>query len=389
MSKITTTVQNEFWFHVSNQDEIPIFGEVDNKALDIDLLIEIVNNFPASVSNTQIQFISSKIKENPETIDILRTFVAVSDKRMYLELSYIFAKTKYNPTDTVNVFGKTLYELDKHPLSYFKNLLNSRDTRLADKSAEIISKYLIDKQLIEILLVLKKLTVTEINTIVEKLILPKEIQQAEAKRRGHGAEQNFAELLFELGVNFIPKEKHLNPMSSSDPNVEIETFEITKKKKGETWSFDLIIENHLQTPLVFLQGLIHTSDPGQYGVNKSDETVQIKNDLEKVNQKYNTNKELWGLVDGVGFSENKKDTIDKMLTKFDCFVQLKSLFKAGLRLHKLELVEIKGIRFDTNFYTQQEINDLFVKYGSQDIQLVTRAIPNAKEIQAGKAWLYI
>lgn len=389
MNEITTTVQNEFWFHVSNQDEIPIFGEVDNKSLDIELLLQIVEKLPLLNLNNQIQFIGNQIKNNPETIDILRTFVAVSDKRMYLELSYIFAKTKYQNTDNLNVFGKTLYELDKHPLSFFKNLLKSKDLKLADKSAEIISKYLIDKQLIEILLVLKKLTKAEINTIVEKLILPKEIQQAEAKRRGHGAEHNLAGLLFALDISFIPKEKHLNPMSSSDPNVDVETFEITQKKKGNTWSFDLIIENYIQTPLVFLQGLIHTSDPGQYGVNKSDETVQIKSDLDKHNQKHNTQKELWGLVDGVGFSENKKDTIDKMLTKFDCFVQLKSLYKAGLRLHKLNLVEIKGIRFDSNFYTQQEINDMFLKYGSKDIQLVTNKIANAKEIQAGKAWLYI
>jgi len=389
MNEITTTVQNEFWFHVSNQDEIPIFGEVDNKLLDIELLLQIVENLPILNLDNQIQFIGNQIKNNPETIDILRTFVAVSDKRMYLELSYIFAKTKYQNTDNLNVFGKTLYELDKHPLSFFKNLLKSKDLVLAEKSAEIISKYLIDKQLIEILLVLKKLTKAEINTIVEKLILPKEIQQAEAKRRGHGAEHNLAGLLFELDISFIPKEKHLNPMSSSDPNVDVETFEITQKKKGNTWSFDLIIENHIQTPLVFLQGLIHTSDPGQYGVNKSDETVQIKSDLDKHNQKNNTQKELWGLVDGVGFSENKKDTIDKMLTKFDCFVQLKSLFKAGLRLHKLNLVEIKGIRFDSNFYTPHEINEMFSKYGSEDIKLVTTKIANTKEIQAGKAWLYI
>jgi len=389
MNEITTTAQNEFWFHVSNQDEIPIFGEVDNKSLDIELLLQIVENLPILNFNNQIQFIGNQIKNNPETIDILRTFVAVSDKRMYLELSYIFAKTKYQNIDNLNVFGKTLYELDKHPLSFFKNLLKSKDLVLAEKSAEIISKYLIDKQLIEILLVLKKLTKAEINTIVEKLILPKEIQQAEAKRRGHGAEHNLAGLLFELDISFIPKEKHLNPMSSSDPNVDVETFEITQKKKGNTWSFDLIIENHIQTPLVFLQGLIHTSDPGQYGVNKSDETVQIKSDLDKHNQKNNTQKELWGLVDGVGFSENKKDTIDKMLTKFDCFVQLKSLFKAGLRLHKLNLVEIKGIRFDSNFYTPHEINEMFSKYGSEEIKLVTTKIANTKEIQAGKAWLYI
>ena len=94
-------------------------------------------------------------------------------------------------------------------------------------------------------------------------------------------------------------------------------------------------------------------------------------------------------MDGVGFSENKKDTIDKMLTEFDCFIQLKTLYKAGLQLHKLGLVKLKGIRFDSDFYTTEEANAMFSKYGSIDIQLVTRPIANSTEIKAGKAWLYL
>jgi hypothetical protein len=147
--------------------------------------------------------------------------------------------------------GKTLYELDKHPLDFFKNLLVAKNPIISKKSAEIITKYLVDKQLIEILLVLKRFSKDEINTIIDKLILPKEMQQAEAKRRGHGAEHSLAVILHLLGTSFIPKDKHINPMSSNDPNVNIDTFEIVPKKKGETYSFDLIIENQLQTPLIF------------------------------------------------------------------------------------------------------------------------------------------
>lgn len=179
-------------------------------------------------------------------------------------------------------------------------------------------------------------------------------------------------------------------MASNDPNVDIDTFEIIQKQKGKTYSFDLIVETHLHKPLAFLQGLIHTSDPGQYGVNKSDETVQVKRDLIKSNQKYKTQKQHWGLVDGVGFSENKPDTIDKMLSEFDCFVQLKSLYKAGLQLHKLGLVQLKAIRFDMNFYTQTEAQAIFDKYGSPDIQCITNnTIPQGTEIEAGKAWVYV
>ena len=387
MHQLTETVQTEFWFHVANQDEIPIFGTVD-KSLDIPLLLEILSKLP-STEQGQVGYIHTIIQNNPETVDILRTLVGVSDKRMYLELSYLFAKTKYEASDAVNLLGKSLYELDRHPLSYFKALIHSKDTKLATKSAEIIAKYLVERQLVDILLVLKTIKQSEIETIIEKLILPKEIQQAEAKRRGHGAEHSLALVLHQLGVFFNPKDRHINPMSSNDPNVDIETFEIVQKKKGKTFSFDLIIENRLQSPLAFLQGLIHTSDPGQYGVNKSDETVQVKRDLTKFNQKNKSNKEHWGLVDGVGFSENKRDTIDKMLTEFDCFIQLKTLYKAGLQLHKLGLVKLKGIRFDSDFYTPDEANAMFSKYGSVDIQLVTLSIANSTEIKAGKAWLYL
>lgn len=222
------------------------------------------------------------------------------------------------------------------------------------------------------------------------MILPKEIQQAEAKRRGHGAEHYVASLLYQLGVSFLPSDRHQNPMASNDPNIDIDTFEIRQKTKGKTYSFDLIIETHLQKPLAFLQGLIHTSDPGQYGVNKSDETIQVKRDLVKSNQKYNTQKQHWGLVDGVGFSENKKDTIDKMLSEFDCFIQLKSLYKTGLQLHKLGLTQIKAIRFDMSFYNPAEAQAMFDKYGSTNIQCITnQTIPKGKEIEAGKAWLYL
>lgn len=151
----------------------------------------------------------------------------------------------------------------------------------------------------------------------------------------------------------------------------------------------MIVKTSDELMLVFAQALIHTSDPGQYGVNKSAETVTIKSNLSRNNKVNNTSKELWGLVDGVGFIENPRKTIDKMLIQFDCFIQLKSLYKAGLQLHKLGLVKLKGIRFDSDFYTTTEANEMFEKYGSADIQLVTEQMPDAREITAGKAWLYL
>ena len=127
--------------------------------------------------------------------------------------------------------------------------------------------------------------------------------------------------------------------------MSLDTFELSRKINGKTWAFDLIITKDSTTAdhIAYVQGLIHTSDPGQYGVNKSDETVIIKEGLNVFNQKHNTTRELWGLVDGVGFAENKTNTIDKMLFQFDTFIQLNTLYKAALKLH--EKKHLKGKRY--------------------------------------------
>lgn len=393
---ITDTLRTEYWFHVSNQEEIPIFGTVE-KDIDITLLLNIIQGLPA-VTKQQVPYISELIKGNPDAIDILRAFVGVSDKRMYLELSYIFGKTKFELTGNQNVLGYSVYDLKKHNVRFFKTLTqlrasseaNKERNKLAKKAIEIISDYLVSKGVISILSALKKLNHEELNALVVNVILPKEIQQAETKRRGHGAEWQLAKVLHELDVKFIPADKYNNPMSSDDPNVDKHTFLLSDRNEETCWSFDIIIKENDLDFKIFIQGLIHTSDPGQYGVNKSAETILIKTGLAAHNQNTNKTKELWGLVDGVGFIENPVNTVFKMLNYFDSFIQLKTIYKAGLRLHQLGLVIIRAIKFDMTFYTVVEADAMFAKYGSENIQKITDdTIPNGKAIQAGKAWLYI
>ena len=125
-------------------------------------------------------------------------------------------------------------------------------------------------------------------------------------------------------------------------------------------------------------------------MNKSGETVSIKSTMLDFNNRSHRDAELWGLVDGVGFIENPDNTIFKMLAEFDTFVQLKSLYKAALRLHTIGIVRVKAIRVDMDFYSQQEADDMFAKYGSQDIVKITDNREfEGKKIQAGKAWIYI
>ena len=383
--KVTDNIETEFWYHVADQGEIPIYGTVD-RTIDLNDLEYIVSTLPDE-SEDQRNHLIMVIQSNPDRIDFLRTFVGVSDKRMYLELSYIFGKKRRDDNPSVNILNEPIYGLKKHNLSFFKRLLKKGDS--AQIAVEIIADYLINKGLITILKTIKSVGHEHLQVVVDSLITPKEVQQEETKRRGHGAEQEFAKILEKLRVSYVPNGKHKNPMGAQDPNVKRDTFQIADREEGRTWSFDIIIKDKNENLKVFTQGLIHTSDPGQYGVNKSAETILVKKDLNAYNKENADNAELWGLVDGVGFVENPKKTIFKMLECFDNFVQMKSLYKIALRLHKLQIVTVKAIRFDMEFYSKEDAYAMYKKYGSEEIKIITdQTIPEGEEILAGKAWIY-
>ncbi|WP_159084346.1 hypothetical protein [Dongshaea marina] len=368
--------------------EIPIAGEVD-KSINLELLSKVAHQTPDD-SRGFCEYIRELILDNPDAIDMLRTLIGVSDKRMYLELSYAYSKTRFNKKDKNNILGYSIYDLNKKTLKFFKNTLSSEDVELSRVSSRLISNYLVDQGLYKILRAIKKIDMDELEVLVDNLILTKEVQQAEAKRRGHGAEHALAELIHKLGLEMVPEERHAKPIGFRDPNVSRENFELSKKIKNKTWSFDLIVRSPERKNHIFVQSLIHTSDPGQYGVNKSDETILVKSDMDALNNNLSSSKELWGIVDGVGFCENKKDTIDKMLGVFDCFIQMKTLYKAGLKLHQIGFVNIKAIAFDTSFYDDDEMNMMYHKYCSPNIENVTHSEANSSwcAVEAGKATLF-
>lgn len=379
---------NEYWFHVSNQDEIPIFGKIE-KSIDGKRLYDIAKDFP-DADTERVAYLKEQIMSDVTLVDTLRTIVGITDKRMYLELSYLFNKYRKEASSDQNILGESVYSLKKHLVSYFERLISKRSEK-SDVSLSIITDYLEQRGVSAILSMMKKMSEDEVNAIVHYLLLPKEIQQEETKRRGHGAEKELADLLHSLGVHYLPEDKHENPMGSNDPNVDKKSFELAERDEKTTWSMDLIVKKG-DALKVLIQGLVHTSDPGQYGVNKSGETVLVKDGINKHNKKVGSGEtiELWGLVDGVGFIENPNNTIFKMLKHFDFFVQLKSLYKVGLKLHTLGMVKVKAIRFDMSFYTEKEANDMFALYGSEDIMKITDGtMPEGREIKAGKAWLYV
>jgi hypothetical protein len=141
-----------------------------------------------------------------------------------------------------------------------------------------------------------------------------------------------------------------------------------------------------------MQSLIHTSDPGQYGVNKSDETVEINRQINLWTSKNQDQPiELWALLDGVGFSENKPYTINKLLANVEHFIQLKSLFKAPLRAHKLGLANVEAISFRPCYSKQQikQLRDLYVPEGVAVLPSEAPGPTNCRAIAAGNATIFV
>lgn len=388
----------EFWYCVSNQDELPIYkGEevVRNQSSEklVDFLCEYKKNINLEIDihqNNNKDVIAKIILNNPEYISEIRKLIGLSDKRLYLELSFIFNRLAPNG---MSIFGEKRTNLKKHSTSFFINSLLHHKRK--EEIAEIISKYFIDKKLVDVLGVFLHAPIENVHKLFEFLIEPKELQQKEAKYRGHGAEMLVAQSLKKCKQIIYPEMKADNPMESCDPNVDLKTMKIVDRDISNSYvhSFDIIVKDKDGNIRILVQSLIHSSDPGQYGVDKSNETIVIK----KLIDEYNVNNPnlphvyLWGSLDGVGFIENPNGTIIKMINSFDFFVQVKTTFKIGIELYKLGLFdELKGVYLDDAFFDQEMIN-----YFRKEIELVGLTwitkdeLKNYKYIIAGKGILCI
>ena len=98
----------EFWYCVSNQDQLPIykFEEISSSQsskLLIDFITEykIQSNTHKNIDNQQI--IANILLVTPTYLNEIRKLVGVSDKRLYLELSFIF--NRYTTKNGKNIFS--------------------------------------------------------------------------------------------------------------------------------------------------------------------------------------------------------------------------------------------------------------------------------------------
>ncbi len=385
-------VEDEYWAHVSSQEELPIAAGVDRLPV-VDQIDGLLEDLPdGSDSGALGTYFSERLLTLPELLNQLRLLLSLSDKRLYLDLSYHLSR-ELDPGDASKTLcGCLPHKLTKHGTSYFVRLLASThsDGAVAKATADVIAEYLLDKGLADVCRLYASLDEAKRDVLMKTLVLPGEFRQNEAKRRGHGAEVELARVILAVGGIVVPADKLTNPMGH-DPNVTKDTFTIVDRIPGETFSFDLIVTSEDRVR-VCIQSLIHSSDPGQFGVDKSNETVSIRDQLDVVNADRGDDErvEIWCLLDGVGYSENKNGTINKMLPKAHTFVQLKSLYKAPLRLHALGLCSLRAVHFDSTFYSPEAQADM-MRYVPEDVVVIEQAADidhSWTPVPAGKATVY-
>ena len=377
----------EFWYCVASQDDLPLYKGQEISSNSCTNLLNLIELYKSKVgSDNSDAIIKSIILEKPKIISDMRILVGVSDKRLYLDLTYLV--NVYTDNKGNRLVSESREHLLKHDTEYFIKQLSASPMKTV--LAAQISRYFIEKGITDILNTFASLTTIQIVPIFNNLIATKELQQKQAKYRGHGAEQAFAQIATACGMKITPPNKDTEPMAEPDPNVDLSSMKVVKRNASneDCHSFDLIITEN-DDIRILIQSLIHSSDPGQYGVNKSNETVDISKRIAIYN-KLNGKSPVYllGSVDGVGFSENSNGTIVKMLDAFDDFFQMHTLFKIPLFLQKVGLIDnILGISFDTKYFGDFAIthfNNSYMKpLGIKD--MTGKNLSSYKTLEAGKA----
>jgi hypothetical protein len=383
--------ETEFWYNVMPQAEMPIAGNMEHLA-NLEVLKAVLDKLAKIAEKDLLAEVASELLKKPEVLHDLRKLLGISDKRAYLELSYLTSRQKH-PAEPNALCGCQPWTMARHPMQFFIRLLQCEKNDVRQAAADVMAKYLLDEGLGAAAKAFSAMSVESLAAAFENLIAPKELQQKAAKRRGHGCEGALAKVLKAVGAKMLPPDKAENPMGSQDPNVDFSMLTVVERKRGLTYSFDMIVLGPKDRVAVLVQSLIHTSDPGQYGVDKSNQTVEIAEKLRAANKQLRKpaeQVELWGLLDGVGFSENKKDTLNKMLGEFPCFLQLNTLYKAPLRLHQLGLCRVKAIKF-TPYYSSADIRAITEKFVPKDVLVLGKEAPDPKwtAVLAGRATLYL
>lgn len=405
MGLIYQSNEEEYWRHVSPQDKLPLAGEVSTSGIaKLNELLADLNATMGSESKEKLtdytedsnnkdetdkmrEWVERRLIEEPSTVDHLRKLVGIKDKRLYLDLSYDFRATPHPDKDT-GLCGCPKDDFIAHQTSVLKNKLGSSDPEVRQRSSEVFADYFVERGVLDVLEIFRELDDPQVETVIENVIMPHDLQMEEAKRRGHGAEAVIASLLDNFGeVEVLPEDKAANPMSS-DVRLAEDDYSISDKKASETDSYDLLIRDEDEDIHVLgVLGLVHSSDPGEYGVGKTGRTEEYQSRIEEYNENHDADMELWALVDGCGFGDNK-GTLRAVLNHVDEFVQMNTAYKFLVHLHEKDIIDIHGIEFDRKFYDSDEIDELTDWSEARGVKTGVNT-DSFDEVEAGKAKIYV
>jgi len=343
--------ETEFLRHVYNPvtDDTFLAGSYDSP--EISLIDELID------SKLRL---AEEIYADPETIDVLRLLIAKTKTQVRTDLSLVFRDTR-SPEDDESLCGCAHDELTTHGYDYFQNFITSsrRSYREQRAAAETIAQYFTKEGVAGVLEDFASLSSNERARILDNAILPHDQRGSHSKRRGHGVEAELAQMLEECGAAVTPNDKSSNPMGG-DPEFA-------------GMSFDMLIGDED----VALISLFHTSNPGQYGSDKTKKTAEYAEAIDSIN-----GTELWAFCDGAGFTMHNS-ALHNVIDNVDNFVQVKSLWKLPAQLHKNGVISLKSITF-SDFYTTSEKIVFSMEYG---IPLGERV--DATPVRAGEATLWV
>lgn len=385
------TLRDEYWFHVAPQEAMPLAGNARPPLAlsELDKIHPAGSDFePGSLA---VNDIASWIQEQPDIALELRLVLSISDKRFYLDLSYIFSRELVLPAGDRTICGCLPNAMKKHSTSAILGFVARGTAERRRRAAESIAEYLVAKGLLVVLDLYFSLDQDQRVAINDLWLSPKNVQQNETKRRGHGAEGEIAQAFVDAGVAVFPPNKATDPMGAHDPNVSRTTFKITPRIAGETTSVDVCVRDATGELVIMLVGLVQSSDPGQFGVDKAATNREIRRDLDKFRDETGSTLEFWGIVDGIGYAENPNGTIYPMLEYFDNFVQHNSAYKAVLGAGRLGLANPVAIMYDMDFYTSLARDQMHARYGGSVIRIddPSGAPAGATAIRAGRATVWL
>lgn len=377
--------ETQFFRHVYNPLSDPVFraGTSMHDSIDFDPLDDLIEHMYGGSGQSTLESDSSSLSdlerellEEPETMDMLRLLIARTETQIKIDLSLAFRATE-SPTDDVSLCGCPMDDLTTHTYDYFKNFLagNRRSDAESRKAAETIANYFENIGALSVLEDFSEVSPSGRHNIIEEAIVPHDGRQSRAKRQGHGAEAEIARVVEATGGNIRPVDKVTNPMAG---DLEFE---------GD--SYDLLVEDDGGDVRVSIISLFHTSNPGQYGVSKTGETVNYLESIEAYNQSVPDDQrcELWSFCDGAGFAMNSK-ALDNVLTNIHNWIQIKSLWKLPVSLSERGICRVEAVEF-SDFYDDAEVSQFDDLLSDVEVLISDSPESSWEEIEAGEATVYI